>query len=144
MAYDPEGRIPVYLNNSEICFDIDPIIIDGRTLVPLRFVAETLGAEVLWEEGWDGCKIKKGDKEIEITFGSAKFKVNGEEIIYDAPIELVYDRTMVPIRFISEQFDMDVYWNEKNSAVVISPKLSSSDTRPPSKPVICSNSSRLV
>lgn len=99
-----------------------PYITNDRTLVPLRFVAETLGAEVLWEEGWNGCKIKKDGKEIEITFGSAKFKVNGEEIVYDAPIELAYDRTMVPIRFISEQFDMDVYWNEKNSAVVISPK----------------------
>ena len=98
-----------------------PYIVNDRTLVPLRFVAETLGAEVLWEEGWNGCIVKNGDTEIEITFGSAEFKVNGETVTYEAPIEVVHDRTMVPIRFISEALGKDVYWNEKNSAVVISP-----------------------
>ena len=98
-----------------------PYIKNDRTLVPLRFVAETLGAEVLWEEGWDGCIIKKDGTEIKITFGSADFTVNGEKFTYDAPIEVVHDRTMVPVRFVSEALGQDVYWNERNSAVVISP-----------------------
>ena len=98
-----------------------PYIVNDRTLVPLRFVAETLGAEVLWEEGWNGCIVKNGETEIEIAFGSAEFKLNGETVIYEAPIEVVHDRTMVPVRFISEAFGNDVYWNEKNYAVVISP-----------------------
>ncbi|MBR5157099.1 MAG: copper amine oxidase N-terminal domain-containing protein [Clostridia bacterium] len=98
-----------------------PYISGDRTLVPLRFVAETLGADVLWEDGWDGCVIKKGEKEIKITFGSAEFVVNGKTVTYDAPIEVVEERTMVPIRFISEEFDCDVYWNALNKAVVVSP-----------------------
>ncbi|MBQ4516157.1 MAG: copper amine oxidase N-terminal domain-containing protein [Clostridia bacterium] len=98
-----------------------PYISGDRTLVPLRFVAETLGADVLWEDGWDGCVIKKGEKEIRITFGSAEFVVNGKTVTYDAPIEVVEERTMVPIRFISEEFDCDVYWNALNKAVVVSP-----------------------
>ena len=98
-----------------------PYISNDRTLVPLRFVAETLGAEVLWIEGQNGCTIKKGNTEIELTFGSAEFKVNGEPIVYDAPIEITNDRTMVPVRFVSEQLDCHVYWNELNKAVVISP-----------------------
>lgn len=98
-----------------------PYIVNDRTLVPLRFIAETLGAEVLWEEGWDGCIIKKDDTEIKITFGSADFTVNGEKFTYEAPIEVVHDRTMVPVRFVSENLGCDVYWHEKNKAVVISP-----------------------
>ena len=98
-----------------------PYIMNDRTLVPLRFIAETLGAEVLWEEGWDGCIIKKDGTEIKITFGSADFTVNGEKFTYEAPIEVVYDRTMVPVRFVSENLGCDVYWHEKNEAVVISP-----------------------
>ncbi len=98
-----------------------PYISGERTLVPLRFVAETLGADVIWEDGWDGCVIKKGDKEIKITFGSAEFVVNGKTVVYDAPIEVVEERTMVPIRFVSEEFDCDVYWNDLNKAVVVSP-----------------------
>ena len=98
-----------------------PYIVNDRTLVPLRYISETLGAEVLWEDGWDGCVIKKDDTEIKITFGSAELTVNGEKVVYEAPIETVYDRTMVPVRFVSEVLKCDVYWNELNEAVVISP-----------------------
>ena len=98
-----------------------PYITEDRTMVPLRFIAENLGAEVIWTEGENGCTIKKDDKEIKITFDSAEFVVNGEKITYDAPIQVVQDRTMVPVRFISEQFGCDVYWNDLNKAVVIAP-----------------------
>jgi len=99
-----------------------PYLSGDRTMVPLRFVSETLGADILWEEGWDGCVVKKGDKEIKLTFGSAVFLVNGEEVTFDAPIEMLHDRTMVPVRFFSEQLGCDVYWEPINSLVVISPK----------------------
>lgn len=99
-----------------------PYITNDRTLVPIRFVAESLGAEVLWETGWKYCIIKKDEREIKLNFNSADFEVNGEKISFDAPVELVQDRTMVPIRFVSEQLDCDVYWNDKNKAVVISPE----------------------
>lgn len=99
-----------------------PYIKNDRTMVPIRFISEALGAEVLWEEGWSGCVIKKGSKEIKLEFGSADFLVNGERFSFEAPVELVYDRTMVPLRFVSEQLECDVYWEPINSAVVISPK----------------------
>lgn len=99
-----------------------PYITNDRTMIPLRFVSETLGAEVLWEEGWDGCIVKKGDKEIKFTFGSDVFSVNGEEVKFDAPIEMLNDRTMVPVRFFAEQLGCDVYWEPINSLVVIAPE----------------------
>lgn len=99
-----------------------PYITNDRTLVPLRFIVENLGAEILWEDGWNGCIIKKDDTKIELTFGSAEFKVNGKTFVYDAPIEITRNRTMVPVRFISEHLGCHVYWNELNKAVVISPK----------------------
>lgn len=98
-----------------------PYIVNDRTLVPLRFISEKLGAEVLWEDGWDGCVIKKGETEIKITFGSAEFLVNGEKFTYEAPIEVVNDRTMVPVRFVSEVLGQDVYWHEGAELVIISP-----------------------
>ena len=101
--------------------EVVPYISEDRTMVPLRYLSETLGADVLWEEGWNGCIVKKDDKEIKFTFGSSEFFVNGEKIIYDAPIEMLHDRTMVPVRFFSEQFGCDVYWEPVNSLVVISP-----------------------
>lgn len=98
-----------------------PYIVNDRTLVPLRFVSETLGADVLWEDGWNYCYVNKGDKKIKITFGSADIEVNGEIITYEAPVQVVENRTMVPIRFISEELGYHVHWNQPNQAVVISP-----------------------
>ncbi len=98
-----------------------PYIKNDRTLVPLRFVSETLGAQVEWENGWNYCYVNKGNKKIKITFGSADIEVNGEVITYDAPVEVVEDRTMVPIRFISEELGYHVYWNQPNKVVIITP-----------------------
>ena len=98
-----------------------PYLKNDRTLVPLRFVSETLGAKVQWEDGWDYCYVIKGDKKIKITFNSADIEVNGEIVTYDAPVEVVEDRTMVPIRFISEQLGYDVKWNQANKLVIITP-----------------------
>ena len=47
--------------------------------------------------------------------------MNGETVVNDVPIQLKHDRTMVPVRFVAEQLGCDVYWNELNEAVVISP-----------------------
>ena len=98
-----------------------PYLKNDRTLVPLRFVSETLGAEVQWEDGWDYCYVVKGDKKIKITFNSADIEVNGQVVTYDAPVEVTQDRTMVPIRFISEELGYDVKWNQANQLVIITP-----------------------
>lgn len=121
------GKTIAVANGKKTLIDSDdslvvPYISGERTLVPLRFIVESLGAEVVWEEGWDGCIVKKDGTEIELTFNSAEFKVNGEKVTYDAPIEITRDRTMVPVRFVSEQLGCHVYWNDLNKAVVISPE----------------------
>lgn len=100
---------------------IAPYIENGRTFVPLRFVAELLGAEVIWEKENGGCTVKKDGKEIKITFGSKDFLVNGEKVTYDAPIEVQSGVTMVPVRFIAEQLGSHVYWHNEGRTVVISP-----------------------
>lgn len=101
--------------------NVVPYIENDRTYVPLRFISEAFGAEVIWEEGMDGCIIKKDDVTLELTFNSTAFKVNGEIVESDVPIQLKHDRTMVPVRFVTEHLGCDVYWNEKNEAVVIAP-----------------------
>ena len=111
-------KIKIDANNSAVV----PYVDNDRTYVPLRFISEAFGAEVIWEEGMDGCIIKKDRTTIELFFDSCEFKVNGETVVNDVPIQLKHDRTMVPVRFVAEQLGCDVYWNELNEAVVISPK----------------------
>ena len=119
MAYDPEERIPVYLNNSEICFDIDPIIIDGRTLVPLRDVFEALGAVVAWNGETETATAKKGETIITIQIGADTMRKNNQIISLDVPAKLYYNRTFVPVRAVSEALEALVTWENDERAVYI-------------------------
>lgn len=110
-------KVKIDSENAEVV----PYLSNDRTYVPLRFLCEKLGAEVECDKEDGGCVVTKDDNEIRLAFGSAEFTVNGEAKIFDVPVEVVHDRTMVPVRFISEELGYDVFWNEPNKAVVISP-----------------------
>lgn len=85
----------------------------GRTMIPIRFVAEKLGAQVDYQmEGEDVVRvwITKGKTNIEVRSGENKAFVNGKEVYLDAPVQLINDRTVVPLRFIAEALGCNVYW----------------------------------
>ena len=119
MSYNPLDRIPVYLNNSEICFDIDPIIVDGRTLVPLRAVFEALGAVVEWDSETEVATAKKGETTITVQIGADTMRKNNQIISLDVPAKLYYNRTCVPVRAVSEALDALVTWDNVERAVYI-------------------------
>lgn len=103
--------------------DVAPKLVNSRTMLPARFVAENLGAEVIWTaEEMDKVVIKNDDVEIIIYIGSDKAYVNGEEVTLDSPAFLENDRTYTPIRFISEEIGADVEWINETQEVVITVK----------------------
>ncbi len=84
-------------------------ITNDTTLVPLRVIAEGLGADVQWNDG--AVTVAYENTEIVLTIGSRTSTVNGEEKTLLAAPELTSDTAMVPIRFISETLGADVEWN---------------------------------
>lgn len=98
-----------------------------RTFIPVRFVAERLGAEVEWESETRTAVIKKDGHTIRMAVGSATYTVDGETRSLDAPAEMVtsaagYGRTMVPARFITEALGYQVEWEPSRRVVVIIPE----------------------
>lgn len=84
----------------------------GRTLVPLRFIAEAFGAEVKWDEDTQGIEIVQGTNVVVMNIGSAEYTVNGQKHeMDDAPV-IAQERTMVPIRAVAESLTKEVYWND--------------------------------
>jgi uncharacterized secreted protein with C-terminal beta-propeller domain len=96
-----------------------PLLVDGVTLVPLRDIAEALGAEVSWDDGAKSVKLQKGASEIRITVGSADAAKNGEPLRLEAVPRLIGGVTMVPLRFIGESFDALITWNGGTRTVAI-------------------------
>lgn len=110
----------VILNGKELTMDAPPVIKNGRTLVPIRAIAEQFGAKVVWDASTQTVKIIKGEVEILLVIGKNDAKVNGNNISLDTPAEISNGRTMVPVRFISEAFKLNVGWDQENMTVTIS------------------------
>ena len=118
--YNSPNNVTVVLNDYALTFDQPPIIIDGKTLVPLRAIFEALGATVDWNNDTQTVTSNKGNTAIRITIGDNKLYVNNNVTVLDVPAQIVNDRTLVPVRAISEAFGCNVDWNGETKTVSIS------------------------
>jgi len=114
----------IIVNGRDITMEVAPIIKNDRTLLPLRFVAEGLGAEVGWNNTTKKVTISLNNTTIELWIGKSSAQVNGVTKLIDAinskvvPV-IINGRTMVPIRFISENLGCTVFWSNPLKLVVI-------------------------
>ena len=102
--------ITVFVDDTKIEFDVPPTSESGRTLVPMRYIFEALGAEVDWIAEDNKVVATKDDTTIELVLGSNIMLKNGEEIVLDVPAKAIEGRTLVPVRAISEALDAKVDW----------------------------------
>jgi N-acetylmuramoyl-L-alanine amidase len=103
-------------------FDVEPIIENGRTMVPLRAIFEALGAQVDWDNDTRTVTAIKGDTTVVLPIGSTKPTVNGKEWPLDVPAKISQNRTLAPVRFVGEAFGSSVGWDAVARTVSISSK----------------------
>jgi len=102
--------------------DVAPKLVNDRTMLPARIIAESLGATVTWTAAEPNkVLIEKGETVIIITIGSDIATVNGEEIKLDSPAFIENDRTYIPTRFLSEKLGATVEWIGETTQVIITP-----------------------
>ena len=99
--------------------DVAPIIRGERTVLPIRVIAEALGASVSWNEAEQTVTIVKGEMTIVIYIGQAFALVNGEPVALDQPAFIENGRTYLPLRFIMENLGAEVAWNGAAQTVTI-------------------------
>lgn len=115
-----EREIKVTIDGKEVMFpDQKPIAENQRTLVPVRFVSEALGANVDWVQSEQKVKIEKDGQLIELILGQKKVKVGDKTIELDVAAKGYNQRTMVPLRFISEALGCNVDWVQETYRIVI-------------------------
>jgi hypothetical protein len=115
-----EARIGVFVEGEEVEFDVPPVIKEGRVLVPVRAVADSLKADdVQWNQEEKTVTIIKGEKIVILKIDSNIAIVDGEEVVIDAKAELQNNRTIVPLRFLMEVFDKNVEWDDESETVII-------------------------
>ena len=113
------GSRKISVFGREIQNDVAPKIVNDRTMLPIRIVAESLGGTVTWNGELQRVTIQKGADVILITIGADTAYVNGTAVKLDAAAFVENGRTYLPLRFVSETLGAQVAWNEAEKKVTI-------------------------
>lgn len=117
MAVNAFAGISLNIDNVPLTTDVPPVIVDGRTLVPVRAIFEKLGAVVNWEPTTQTVTATSGEKTITLKLNDTSAYVNNELKTLDVPAQIVEGRTMVPARFVAESLDCQVLWEPTTQTV---------------------------
>jgi hypothetical protein len=120
-AFADDG-VKLIVNGETVDFtgDQEPVIQNGRTLVPFRAAFEKMGAEVNWYDDIRLCEAVYGDTTVGIAIGDTKVSIgDGAEIESDVPAQIINGRTMVPLRILSESIGAEVSWDNATRTVTV-------------------------
>lgn len=115
-----------------------PVIINDRTLLPIRAVVEEIGGAVGWNGEKQEVTLSYGKNTILLTINNTTAYLNGEAHTLDTAPTIINDRTMLPIRFIVESFGYTVDWNGSTQTVTITKAADVSEptTEPTAEPTL--------
>ncbi len=107
-----QEKLPIDPNNPHVV----PLIRQGRTLVPLRFLAEVFGALVAWNPDLKTIQLENAPKKISIWLqvNNTEAKINTKPVLLDVPPMIIENRVFVPLRFLAEAFDAEVNIDQSN------------------------------
>ena len=128
----PEGTViilhigsPTFtVNGSPRTLDSPPVIRNSRTLLPIRAVVEAMGGSVAWDNTSRKVTIALGGTSVQLWIGKATALVNGVTMPIDPDNarvvpEILYARTMLPLRFVAESLGATVEWDGATGTVTI-------------------------
>ncbi len=113
------GAPDMEVNGETKTLDVPAQIVSGRTMVPLRAVADGFNAETEWVAATKTVVVKYGDLTIELPVGNSTATINGVAVELEVPAQILDGRTMVPFRFIAEAFEAEVAWLGDERAVTV-------------------------
>ena len=114
-----KSDIRILLHGERLVTEIPFFIEGGRTLIPVRFFLETMGADVSWHSSTKSVSVARGDTSIEMVAGEKKALINGSPVTLEVPLRLIENRAYVPLRFIAESLGVDIGWNDAERLILI-------------------------
>lgn len=109
--------ISLKVNGTPIFTDINPYIKQGRTFAPVRFVAEAFNMSVEWIQDEKKIILTDDEHTVQMWVDSNKLIVNDREILMDANVESVNNRSMIPVRYLAEIKGYEVKWDDLTLSV---------------------------
>lgn len=111
------GSKDMEVNGMARTLDAAPFIKDGRTLLPIRALIETLGGTVQWNAQTKTATVALGSRTMALTVGSTKALVNGSPVTLDVAPMIVKGRTFLPLRAVAENLGLDLAWEAATQTI---------------------------
>ena len=115
----PNIPVKIFVDGNQLSSDVDPLIENGRTLLPFRACAEALGADVDWVKENNSVIMTKDDVTVVLFIGTNQATINGEPKVLDVKSQIKNYRTLVPLRFVGEALNCQVEWISATKTVEI-------------------------
>lgn len=119
ISYAKGKDIEVFIDSKKVDFDVQPEVVNGRTLVPMRKIFEDLGAKIDWDEATSTVTALRNGKEMKLRIGEKFVVIDGVKHKIDTEPILKGGRTLVPLRVISEGYGLHIKWLKTNKQVRI-------------------------
>ncbi|MFD2331058.1 copper amine oxidase N-terminal domain-containing protein [Cohnella sp. GCM10020058] len=113
------GSSQLIIDGKETTMNTKPYMDNGSNYIPLRYLAEGIGAKVTWDRAAQSVWIDAGDAKAQFWVGKKYMEMNGKRMEIGYPVMLKDDRVQVPVRFIAELFGWDVAWNAKDWSITL-------------------------
>ncbi|MCL6449742.1 MAG: copper amine oxidase N-terminal domain-containing protein [Acetobacteraceae bacterium] len=113
------GRTQAWVDGQPRVLDVAPRVVQGRTLVPVRFVAESLGAAVSWDPATQTARLVGGGHEVALTVGCIEARLDGAPHRLEVAPMIVSGRMLVPVRVVAEALDVAVSWSAGEGRVTL-------------------------
>ena len=109
----------IKLKDNILGFETPPVIEDGSTLVPMRFLFEQMGADVEWNGETQTATATLDNTAVTFAIDDTNAEVNNTPATMDVPARLINGKTMVPLRFLSEEMGFEVTWDAESRTAII-------------------------
>lgn len=119
IAICKEFPVVLKVDGKSVTSDVSPVIIKERTLIPLRAVFESMGAQVTWNESNRIAEVSMGSSAVQLDIDGQAAFVNGNQAAMDVPALIINDRTMIPLRFVGESLNCGIGWDDLTRTVSI-------------------------
>ena len=114
-----KSQIYVKFDGIYLGFETPPIIENGSTLVPMRFLFEQTGADVEWNGETQTATATLDNTAVTFAIDDTNAEVNNTPATMDVPARLINGKTMVPLRFLSEEMGFEVTWDAESRTAII-------------------------
>lgn len=113
------GSSTLVNNGIKSQLDSVPIILDGRTLIPVRAFIESVGGTVSWNANEGRADLTFNNKQIQLWANSKRALIGGFPFELDVPVKIINNRTLIPLRFVMENFGFNVIWDANSKTITV-------------------------